>query len=98
MKYGYTIFYVEDVQKTLAFYEKAFGFEKKFITPENDYGELASGETTISFASIGLGKNNFKKGFNPVENGETPIGMEMAFITENIKEPLMKEPHYMKTS
>jgi uncharacterized glyoxalase superfamily protein PhnB len=63
MKYAYTILYVENVTKTIEFYEKAFGFHRKFITPENDYGELISGETTISFASIELGISNFKNGF-----------------------------------
>ena len=48
MIYGYTIFYVEDVEKTIQFYKKAFGFQQKFITPEKDYGELISGETTIA--------------------------------------------------
>ena len=51
MKYGYTIFYVDNVKETIEFYQKAFGFQQKFITPEDDYGELLSGETTIAFAS-----------------------------------------------
>ena len=58
MKYGYTIFYVDDVEKTIEFYEKAFGFTRKFITPEGDYGELIAGETTIAFASFELGDSN----------------------------------------
>lgn len=86
MKYKYTIFYVEEVRATLDFYTKAFGFEKKFITPENDYGELVSGETTISFASIELGKANFKKGFSKLDRLDKPAGMEMAFVTENIEQ------------
>lgn len=49
MKFAYTILYVESVIDTIEFYEKAFGFTRKFITPEKDYGELISGETTISF-------------------------------------------------
>jgi len=61
MKYGYTIFYVESVAKTVEFYERAFSFNRKFISPEGDYGELLSGETTIAFASIELGNTNFKK-------------------------------------
>jgi uncharacterized glyoxalase superfamily protein PhnB len=61
MKYAYTILYVEDVEKTIQFYENAFGFQKKFITPEADYGELISSETTIAFASNTLGNSNFKK-------------------------------------
>jgi len=90
MKYGYTIFYVEDVEKTIQFYEKAFSFQRKFVTPENDYGELLSGETTISFASIELGNSNFKKGFEKISVSKIPIGMEMAFVTEDIENDFQK--------
>ncbi len=90
MKYGYTIFYVDNVEKTIEFYEKAFGFHRKFITPENDYGELISGETTIAFASIELGNTNFKKGFEKIKNNEKPIGMELAFVTETIEKDFQK--------
>ncbi|MGB0862006.1 MAG: VOC family protein [Saprospiraceae bacterium] len=85
MKYGYTIIYVENVSETIEFYEKAFGFRRKFVTPENDYGELLSGETTISFASIELGNANFKKGFQKIKKTTQPTGVEMAFVTENIE-------------
>lgn len=47
--YGYTILYVENVEATLAFYVKAFGFAQKFITPEKDYGELETGGTTLAW-------------------------------------------------
>jgi len=85
MKYGYTIYYVENVKETIEFYQKAFGFKQKFITPENDYGELLSGETTIAFASIALGNSNFKKGFTKTEKTEKPFGVEMAFVSDNIE-------------
>ncbi len=84
MKFGYTILYVEDVGKTISFYEAAFGFHRKFITPENDYGELISGETTIAFASIKLGRSNLKKGFIESEPSRQPFGIELAFVTEDI--------------
>jgi lactoylglutathione lyase len=48
IKFAYTILYVKDVDKTINFYEKAFGFARKFITPDNSYGELLVGETTLS--------------------------------------------------
>ena len=51
MKFAYTILYVSNVQESLNFYERAFGFEIKFVSPQGDYGELISGETTLSFAS-----------------------------------------------
>jgi len=85
MKYKYTIFYVRDVEETVAFYEKAFGFKSSFITPEKDYAELISGETTISFDSMPLAKSNFKKGFKPLDNKDLPIGMEMAFVSTEIE-------------
>lgn len=90
MKYGYTIFYVNNVEETIQFYEKAFGFTRKFITPEKDYGELVTGETTLAFGAIELGDSNFKKGFTKIEPSEKPIGMEMAFVTENIDEDFQK--------
>ncbi|GAB3001135.1 VOC family protein [uncultured Cyclobacterium sp.] len=90
MKFGYTIFYVKDVQKTLGLYEKAFGFKIKFKTPENDYGELVSGETTLSFASQELGKANFGSNFQPESIKEKSFTMEIAFVTENISEDFNK--------
>ena len=85
MKYAYTILYVENVAETIEFYEKAFGFNRKFLTPENDYGELISGETTIAFASIELGNSNFKNGFEKISKSKKPFGVELAFTTENIE-------------
>lgn len=85
MKYAYTILYVGNVPETIEFYEKAFGFSRKFITPENDYAELISGETTLAFASIELGNSNFKKGFEQSSTSKKPFGVELAFTTENIE-------------
>ncbi|MEL6922793.1 MAG: VOC family protein [Bacteroidota bacterium] len=85
MKYGYTIFYVADVKATLHFYETAFGFAQKFMTPEQDYGELVSGATTIAFASVELGRSNFKKGFQTLDRTALPVAMEIAFVTEDIE-------------
>ena len=50
IKFSYTILYVKDVEKTILFYEKAFGFSRKFVSPDNSYGELLVGDTTLSFA------------------------------------------------
>ena len=45
MKLGYTILYVSDVEKTVAFYEAAFGLTRRFIH-EGGYAEMDTGETT----------------------------------------------------
>lgn len=90
MKFGYTIVYVDDVEKTIKFYEDAFGLSRKFVTPENDYGELLTGETTIAFAAIDLGNSNFKKGYSKIADSEQAIGIELAFVTENIEDDFQK--------
>jgi len=84
VKFGYTILYVNDVTKSIEFYEKAFGFNRKFISPDNDYGELATGDTTISFASHTLAVSNLKDGFIPSELNNKPFAIELGFITEDV--------------
>lgn len=39
--------YVENVGKTLALYERAFGCARRFVTPEGDYGELDTGAGAV---------------------------------------------------
>lgn len=90
IQFKYTILYVKDVTTTIEFYEKAFGFERIFITPENDYGELNTGGTTLSFASIELANSNLDKGFVLPKIGDQPFGIELAFTTDNVEETVQK--------
>ncbi|WP_339891121.1 VOC family protein [Neptuniibacter pectenicola] len=84
IKFGYTIIYVADVNEALSFYESAFGMSRKFITEENDYGELSTGETTLSFASHELGKSNFKGGYVSGTESAKPLGTEIALVTDDV--------------
>lgn len=84
VKFAYTIFYVNDVPKTLRFYENVFGFKQKMITPENDYGEVHSGETTLAFASFELGRSNLSNGFLESNISNKPFGIELAFTTSDV--------------
>ncbi len=88
IKFAYTILYVENVTKSIEFYEKAFGFTRKFITEENDYGEIITGETTISFASKNLANANLKNGFIESDLKNKPFGIELGLVTENVAETL----------
>ena len=90
VKFGYTILYVEDVQKAIEFYENAFGFERKFISPDNDYGELNTGDTTISFASKKLASQNLEDGFLESSLEDKPFAIELGFITEDVGEVVQK--------
>jgi lactoylglutathione lyase len=90
VKLGYTILYVSDVEKSITFYESAFGFQRKFITPENDYGELSTGETTLSFTSKTLANSNLKNGFLESTLLNKPFGIELGLVTENVETVIEK--------
>jgi uncharacterized glyoxalase superfamily protein PhnB len=90
IKFAYTILYVQDVTKAVEFYENAFDFTRKFVTPENDYGELLVGETTLSFASITLAKSNLTDGFTESSLANKPFGIEIGFITDNVEESVSR--------
>ncbi|WP_166921927.1 VOC family protein [Flavobacterium poyangense] len=90
IKFGYTILYVENVEAAIVFYENAFGFSRKFITPEKDYGELSTGETTISFASKNLAAQNLKDGFITSSLEEKPFAIELGFITDDVTGTIQK--------
>lgn len=85
VKFSYTILYVKNVIESIEFYEKAFGLQRKFITPEKDYGELLSGDTSISFADVQLANSNLPGGFQQSIKGQKPFGIELGFTTENVE-------------
>ncbi|GAA6143845.1 VOC family protein [Hydrogenophaga sp. 5NK40-0174] len=51
MQLGYTILYVPDVPRAVAFYEAAFGLELAFMHPSCDFATLKTGDTALSFCS-----------------------------------------------
>ena len=88
MKLGYTIIYVPNVSASLSFFEIAFGLTRRFLHESGDYGELETGETTLSFASLELGSLNFPAGFVAASESSKPLGMEIALVT-----PFVAEAH-----
>jgi len=51
MKLGYVIIYVNGVEDTIDFYQRAFGCTLKFMHDTGEYAELSTGETTLAFAA-----------------------------------------------
>lgn len=90
VKIGYTILYVPNVVQSIEFYEKAFGLSRKFITPEHDYAELSTGDTTLSFASLGLAKSNLKDGFLQSNISNKPFGIEIGLVTDDVPATIEK--------
>ncbi len=84
MKLGYTIVYVPDVAASLAFFEKAFGMERRFLHESGMYGELETGATTLSFAAHAMGDMNFPGGHVHADTSKQPLGFEIALVTDDV--------------
>jgi lactoylglutathione lyase len=84
MKFGYSILYVADVERSLDFYERAFGQKRGFLAEEKTYGELDTGATKLGFVKADFAKT-FLKGFRPNNPKETPGGFEVAFVTDDVQ-------------
>ncbi|GAB2274338.1 hypothetical protein Dimus_009102 [Dionaea muscipula] len=50
--FAYTVVYVADVAKSVAFYAKAFGYKVRRLDDSHRWGELDSGATTIAFTPM----------------------------------------------
>jgi lactoylglutathione lyase len=84
MKLGYVITYVPDVEASLGFFTRAFGFERRFLHESGTYGELSTGETTLAFAAHALGDGNFAGGHVHADASPQPLGMEIAIVTDDV--------------
>ncbi|MBC7644967.1 MAG: VOC family protein [Thermoleophilia bacterium] len=84
MRFGYTILYVEDVEQTIEFYERAFGVQRsEIVTPE--YGELATGATVLSFARHDIARGNSGTNFRMTHPKQLPPAFEVAFLTDDVQ-------------
>lgn len=45
------MFWVSDVVKTVDFYERAFGVQRRWVREEGDYAQMETGGTTLQFAA-----------------------------------------------
>lgn len=84
MKFAYTIVYVPDVAASLAFFEKAFGFPRRFLHESGEYGELDTGETALAFASHAMGAAHFPEGYVAADSSVRPLGVEIAFVAPSV--------------
>jgi lactoylglutathione lyase len=80
MKFGYTIVYVDEVEATIAFYEKAFGLRRGMVAG-GEFGELETGETKLGFAARKMmhGPAHFAR------PEDRPLAVEVAFTTLDVQ-------------
>ena len=87
MIFRYTILYVENVEESIAFFERAFGFSRLFIHEAGDYGELSTGETKLAFSSREL-MRQLDKNPRPAEASNPTF--EIAFESEDVTADLAR--------
>lgn len=86
MKFGYSIVYVESVKDTVDFYERAFGFQRLFVTETNEYGELDTGGTKLAFAANSFVKTMMPQAFEEASLGKPAPPLELGFVTDHVEE------------
>jgi catechol 2,3-dioxygenase-like lactoylglutathione lyase family enzyme len=85
MRFGYAIVYVREVERSVSFYERAFGLKRRFVDESGQYAEMQTGETTLAFAANELGQSNLPGGFRENDPAEPPAGLEIAFVAEDVE-------------
>ena len=85
MQLAYSILYVQDVRRSTAFYEKAFGLKIKFIHDSGDFAEMDTGGTSLAFCSIQLLQALGKK---PRPADVSSPSSEIAFTTLDVPKAL----------
>lgn len=83
MKFGYTIIYVEDVPATVAFYEEAFGLQRRFVHESELYAEMETGQVALAFAGDDAAEMN-GLALRPNRSTDLPAGWEVCLLTEDV--------------
>lgn len=84
MKLGYALFYVDDVEKTMMFYAKAFGLEQGFLHESKQYGEMLTGETKLGFVQHETAMSHGFE-YEKMNLNKKPAAFEIGFVTDNVK-------------
>lgn len=87
MIFSYTILYVSDVEASLGFYERAFGFVRLFLHEGGDYGELSTGATRLAFSSRSLMRS---LGKDPAQADPVRPVFEIAFETDDVADAIKR--------
>ena len=85
LRFRATIIYVKSVRKTVAWYEKAFGLERKFLDKKGHYAEMQTGDTILAFGSYLYAKANLKTPFRKHDLKVKPAAVEIAFKTKYVQ-------------
>lgn len=83
MQLGYVLLYVADVEKTVAFYESAFGLKRKMIH-ESSYAEMDTGATTLGFIGHAMLEPQGIE-YEKTTLDRPPAAFDIALVTDDVQ-------------
>jgi len=84
MQFAYTIVYVADVAASLAFFEQAFGLQRRFLHESGAYGELDTGGTALAFVDHTTARDSVGHDYVVAALSDAPLGMEIGLATADV--------------
>ncbi|WP_438014565.1 VOC family protein [Sorangium sp. So ce315] len=81
-EFGGVIVYVPDAVEAAAFYERAFGFERKFVSGNNDYCQM-QGEVPLGFVREDFAQTSLPE-FVKNRAGARPPGFEICVANKDV--------------
>jgi len=85
MKLGYLILYVDDVEATIGFYERAFDLKRRTVAESGDYGELSTGECKLAFAKTSFVEESLPGVFRHAELSGRAPPMEIGLVVTDVE-------------
>jgi lactoylglutathione lyase len=83
MKLGYALLYVDDVEKSMNFYARAFGLTKGFLHESLQYGEMLTGETKLGFVQHQTaGSHGFE--YEVMSTAKKAAAFEIGFVIPDV--------------
>ena len=83
--FGYLILYVDDVLATLEVWETALGLERRYVHEDGNYAEFGTGDTVISLAETGFGREHFADETTRAMFDRKPSRFEVGFTVEDVQ-------------
>jgi lactoylglutathione lyase len=85
MRLGYTIIFVEDIARTVEFYQNAFGLDADTVTPM--FARMRTGETSLAFGATANERRELagKVEFRHNTLDQDPAGIQVSFVSEQVE-------------
>jgi lactoylglutathione lyase len=83
--FGYLILYVDDVLGTLQAWETALGLKRRYVHEDGNYAEFGTGDTVISLAETGFGRDHFTDDATRAMFDRKPSRFEVGFTVQDVQ-------------